>query len=379
LISRGGNLLSRHYLAPLACLIIIQATAAAIAQQCPEGREIWAGQTTTGQRVIVYFPDKTTQNQPIIFEGWTDKRIDWRITGEKACSNGVVICGIDLPTVPSNPRSDGPSEKTISSEIEFIEESETRYVVFSQLRQYSARAQIYDGLTLKADWFSRKPDQQNDETIELPSYYKPIGCIDDKAIEGIKRDVVGAWAGAGKRNVTAEILVSKGDTRELTAKLDTATDGCVGNVEVSGPVTPSPVVMRSSDDQVEQCAVSFELAADKSLVLKELEGCAVFHGAACAFSGTLKMKSSRTALDCRSYSYVIDEAQEGGGIIVSDGNVYTREEDSYYLSPEYTCSGRVCSDADGRKFSEDREGRYIVWDDGTKWKGDACPTPWKPQ
>lgn len=150
------------------------------AADCKPGNEIWVSDGESGLRTVVYSVGAAGISSPrITFEGWRGKQIVWRISGQKYCSNGVVICGVEIPLT---------NGKSVEAPVEEIYEAgEPRYLVFAQLSQATFRAQVYDadGTELEAKWFLPKPTVSIEDgpAIVLPSSYRFIGCLEGDELD----------------------------------------------------------------------------------------------------------------------------------------------------------------------------------------------------
>ncbi|MEP9390566.1 hypothetical protein [Mesorhizobium sp. KR9-304] len=69
------------------------------------------------------------------FSEYRDWKLGWTVSGEFACSNGAVVCGIVLPTK-------GAEDISVGYE-EFETPAGEHYVVFSHLRQIAFRREFY--------------------------------------------------------------------------------------------------------------------------------------------------------------------------------------------------------------------------------------------
>jgi hypothetical protein len=134
---------------------------------CPPGKEIWAG-SSGASKVVAYYPGGSSSTSDIVFEGWKGSQIGWRVRGTVECGNGIVICGLSIPTV------DGRFIE--AADAEEIGSSSNRYLVFASLQQITAREQIYGAspTEIAAEWFVNKPSEP--PVIVLPSKYRMIGC-----------------------------------------------------------------------------------------------------------------------------------------------------------------------------------------------------------
>ena len=150
-----------------AAALLIAAGVADAAAGCEPGKEIWAGDVEDGVRTIAYSPGELSSTMKLVFEGWRGATILWRVTGEQACSNGVVFCFASIPM---------QGRKPIEAPIEEIREDDSpRYLVLAQLRQATFRAQAYDEAKLSAQWFAPEPVGDG-SMIVLPSVYRFLGC-----------------------------------------------------------------------------------------------------------------------------------------------------------------------------------------------------------
>ncbi|RWA97448.1 hypothetical protein [Mesorhizobium sp.] len=131
---------------------------------CPSGKEIWAGDSD-GKNVVAYYPDGISSTSDIVFEGWEGKKIGWRVRATVECSNGIVICGLSIPTV------DGRFIE--AADAEEVGSGEKRFLVFASLQQTTAREQMF-GIEIAAQWFGKKPTDA--PAIVLPSQFGLVGC-----------------------------------------------------------------------------------------------------------------------------------------------------------------------------------------------------------
>jgi len=134
---------------------------------CAPGKEIWAGSSDRA-KVVAYYPDGISSTSNIVFEGWEGARIEWRVRATVECSNGIVICGLSIPTV------DGRFIET--ADAEEVGSGSKRYLVFASLQQTTAREQMYGAnpVAIAAEWFVKKPIDP--PAIVLPSKYRLVGC-----------------------------------------------------------------------------------------------------------------------------------------------------------------------------------------------------------
>jgi hypothetical protein len=101
----------------------------------------------------------------------------------------------------------------------------------------------------------------------------------------------GVWEGPGEGEVSASIDFSNAEQTEIMANITTAMKGCIGSFKLSGPVTPSPLILRSTDAKFGLCSIAIQKGDGGDLALAELDGCIHYHGAACGFSGILRKVS----------------------------------------------------------------------------------------
>ena len=136
---------------------------------CSVGEEIWAHDSQDGLRSVVYYPGSPSPNAVLVFEGWRENGIIWRVRAEQACSKGVAFCSAIIPL---------KDNRNIVAPIEVIHESHgALYIVFSHLRQSTFQKQNYEENTaIDAKWFTPAPRRQVDTLIVLPSVYRLIGC-----------------------------------------------------------------------------------------------------------------------------------------------------------------------------------------------------------
>lgn len=106
-------------------------------------------------------------------EGWRGTRMLWRLEGETTCSNGVVICGLDL-------RMDGPSgqpAEPLDATLETIDaegDGTTAFVVLASLGQsveFAARERQRPRI-VAGDGGTELPP--------LPNVYRFEFCRDDR-------------------------------------------------------------------------------------------------------------------------------------------------------------------------------------------------------
>lgn len=145
---------------------------------CPPGKEIWAGKNE-GTTVVAYYPGVRSSTSEIVFEGWKADVIGWRVRATIECGNGIVICGLSIPTT-----NGGFIE---AHDAEEVGSGRSRYLVFASLQQTTAREQLYGAnpTEIAAAWFGPKPSEN--PAIVLPSKYSMIGCLKGDELEaGIK-------------------------------------------------------------------------------------------------------------------------------------------------------------------------------------------------
>ncbi|MCP4182565.1 MAG: hypothetical protein GY761_04510 [Hyphomicrobiales bacterium] len=141
---------------------------AASALACEAGKEIWVNDKE-GLRTVIYFPDQALFRGRLIAEGWKDNQIRWRVQASHSCSNGVQICGADIPL------SNG---KFMNASFEGVyENGAPKYLVSTQLQQHSYLIQNRgEAPHIVASWFVNLPPENEKPFILLPSVYKYAGC-----------------------------------------------------------------------------------------------------------------------------------------------------------------------------------------------------------
>lgn len=75
-----------------------------------------------------------------------------------------------------------------------------------------------------------------------------------------------------------------------TAKFEVGTRGCGGGVTMKGRPAGSDTIIFSKTGNGQTCRITARYSPDFRSVALEEDGCLTWHGAACAFSGTLKRK-----------------------------------------------------------------------------------------
>lgn len=141
--------------------LVLQGTAAA----CEDNREIWLGDADD-IKVAAYYPSEISSTSELVFEGWRADQIEWRINATEECSNGIVICELNIP-VKDGAGIEAPAGERVGS-------GHNRRLVFASLSQLIARAQIVEERKIAAHWFIdarlKRPE------IAIPNEFSIVGC-----------------------------------------------------------------------------------------------------------------------------------------------------------------------------------------------------------
>lgn len=156
----------------IASFVLMVAAASSSAEaKCGLVGEVW--NTTDGLiEVRAYKGKDVLTTGPYFFEGRLNDKLVWRVTGEYACSNGIVRCSVKVPMSSGDP--------VIVPETIVGDSEKPEYVVFADLDQTTAWFQFHSNgpLAIRADIFDIKALASLDQQypIRLPNYLKFAGC-----------------------------------------------------------------------------------------------------------------------------------------------------------------------------------------------------------
>lgn len=103
-------------------------------------------------------------------------------------------------------------------------------------------------------------------------------------------DVRGDYAGKGEGNLSVRTLILDSETGEVAAEVVTGAPGCGGGFVGIGELKEGVLALKPwrKEEGAEECVVTLRFdPTGKSATIEESE-CSYYHGAACAFSGTVK-------------------------------------------------------------------------------------------
>lgn len=231
--------------------VVGQASAAMAA--CPQG-EIWSskGDPKANHPTVVVYPfGPQSTSSTMVFEGWVGDVLQYRVIGQVACSNGIVVCGVDIPL------SDG---ETVSAEEILIEndQGEPEYLVYATLSDATYRLQTRSETPpeIVATWYVPQTTGTDREMIVLPTYYRFRGCAKGNEIEAGARepsavpraDSLAALEGlkAGSSYVAARVALFHAGWRPETKTVEPASAKCPTDASYC-TATPEIVACDSSN------------------------------------------------------------------------------------------------------------------------------------
>lgn len=154
-----------------AAIFLLTVMPAVAGAQCDDSRAIWAAEKD-GLRHIVYGTQGLDYWSTIYFEEWRQQKLAWRGRGRVSCSNGRVICYVNVEDMAKADGTDAVIEK-----IDADGDGVSDWVVFAGLEQ-----NIHYGGGARVEWFNGfRPGE--DERVQMPSIYRLLTCRESGEIQ----------------------------------------------------------------------------------------------------------------------------------------------------------------------------------------------------
>lgn len=148
---------------------LLALSAPAFTSDCEDKDAIWSASTDKA-RYVIYGTDGLNMFSDVTLEQWRNQKLAWRTTGKVSCSNGIVVCRLDLP---NNSGSTEPGDETFSI-IEKIDENGdgiADWAIFAGLE-----SELWHAGGAKVEWFNGFAPEHDDDRQTAPNIFQLDSC-----------------------------------------------------------------------------------------------------------------------------------------------------------------------------------------------------------
>lgn len=105
----------------------------------------------------------------------------------------------------------------------------------------------------------------------------------------------GKWSGSGAGVINMQLMVMDVEDGDIAASLTVGVPGCGGGMQGLGKVIGNTLTIRpfKKEQGTEMCMIKAVFDKTANIVTISENQCDHYHGAACAFAGTLKRKNTK--------------------------------------------------------------------------------------